>query len=288
MKKIKFSTTINAPREKVWKTLWEKSSYEKWTSAFAEGSTVKTDDWKEGSRVEFGDGKGNGMVSSVLANRPNEYMSFKHLGEVKEGIVDMTSDKVQQWAGAEENYTLKDKDGKTELIVEMDTSGADFEDFLIKTWPTALDKIKSQAESANQPKKSITVEAIIDAPVVKVWEKWSTPADITQWCAASDDWHAPHAENDLREGGEFKTVMAAKDGSFKFDFGGVYNKVKENENIEYEMGDGRRVQILFEKVGNNQTKVTETFEMENTHPEDVQRGGWQAILNNFKKYTEGS
>ena len=136
-------------------------------------------------------------------------------------------------------------------------------------------------------KTAITVEATVNAPVEKVWTYWSEPKHITQWCQASDDWHAPYAENDLRTEGKFKTTMAAKDGSMSFDFEGVYNNVQKHKVIEYAMSDGRKVKITFSGNG-NETKVVETFDPENTHPIEVQRGGWQAILDNFKKYTESN
>ena len=135
-------------------------------------------------------------------------------------------------------------------------------------------------------KPIITVEAVVNAPVEKVWESWTTPEHITKWCSASDDWHVPRAENDVRVGGSFLTRMEAKDGSFGFDFVGVYDAVKPNEYIEYTIGDGRNVKIHFTPQG-NKTKVTESFEPEGTNPVEMQKGGWQAILNNFKKYTEG-
>lgn len=138
------------------------------------------------------------------------------------------------------------------------------------------------------PKKNpITIHATVQAPIEKVWSAWSEPQHITQWCFATDDWHAPSAENDLRTGGQFKTVMAAKDGSFAFDFGGVYTNVDPGKLIEYELGDGRAVKVLFEAKGNS-TLVTETFDPESENPLDMQKAGWQAILNNFKKYTEGN
>ena len=140
-------------------------------------------------------------------------------------------------------------------------------------------------ETANKTK--ITVEATVNAPVDKVWQYWSSPEHITRWNHASDDWHSPRAENDLRKGGKFSSRMEAKDGSFGFDFGGVYDEVKPNELIEYTMGDGRRVQVLFSVQG-NQTRVQETFDAEETHSIDMQRSGWQAILDNFKKYTENN
>jgi len=136
-------------------------------------------------------------------------------------------------------------------------------------------------------KNGITVESTINAPVEKVWEYWNSPEHITKWCAASPDWHAPYADNDLREDGRFKTTMAAKDESFSFDFSGIYTIVKENELIAYTLDDGRKVSIAFSSTEEG-TKVTETFEPEDTNPLEMQQGGWQAILNNFKKYTESA
>lgn len=136
-------------------------------------------------------------------------------------------------------------------------------------------------------KTAITIESTVNAPVEKVWEYWNQPEHIKQWAFASDDWHAPKSENDLRTGGKFSTTMAAKDGSFSFDFAGVYTQVKEHKLIEYTMGDDRKVSILFSGTGNT-TKIVETFEAEDTHPVDVQQSGWQAILDNFKKYTENN
>ena len=132
----------------------------------------------------------------------------------------------------------------------------------------------------------ITVEALVNAPLEKVWAAWTEPQHITNWCFASDDWHAPNAENDLQIGGRFATTMAAKDGSFSFSFGGVYTDVKPNERIAYTMDDGRICHITFIGQG-GATQVIQTFEAESQNPVDMQQGGWQAILNNFKKYTEG-
>lgn len=135
--------------------------------------------------------------------------------------------------------------------------------------------------------KAITIQTTVKAPVEKVWKYWNQPEHITKWAFASDDWHAPKAENDLRVDGTFSTTMAAKDGSFSFDFGGVYTKVDNHKIIEYTIGDGRKVKVEFVPEG-NQTKVVETFELESQNPEEMQRGGWQAILDNFKKYTEAN
>lgn len=133
--------------------------------------------------------------------------------------------------------------------------------------------------------KTITVQTTINAPIEKVWQYWNEPEHIMQWAFASDDWEAPAAENDLREGGRFKTTMAAKDGSARFDFTGAYTKVGEHQLIEYTIDDGRKVSVAFSNDG-GKTTVTETFEMEQTHSEEQQRAGWQAILDNFKKHVE--
>ena len=136
-------------------------------------------------------------------------------------------------------------------------------------------------------KTNITIETTVQAPVEKVWAFWTEPKHITQWCQASDDWHAPHAINDLRQGGNFTTTMAAKDGSFSFDFGGTYDEVDENKTLKYTINDGRKVNIRFTSQGET-THIVETFEAENTHSEEMQRTGWQAILDNFKKYVEAN
>lgn len=136
-------------------------------------------------------------------------------------------------------------------------------------------------------KTPITVATTVNAPVEKVWACWTEPAHITGWTFASEDWHAPYADNDLRVDGQFKTTMAAKDGSFSFDFGGIYTNVDVHKLIEYTMADGRTVKVSFAVEGDS-TKVIETFDPENTHPAEFQQAGWQAILDNFKKYTEAA
>jgi uncharacterized protein YndB with AHSA1/START domain len=133
----------------------------------------------------------------------------------------------------------------------------------------------------------ITVSVTIDAPVQKVWDRWTSPDHITKWCYASDDWEAPSATNDLRVGGRFTTRMQAKDGSAGFDFGGTYTEVGPRSVIAYEMDDARKVRVVFTEE-DGRTTVTESFDPENENAEDLQRSGWQAILENFKRYIEGS
>ena len=140
-------------------------------------------------------------------------------------------------------------------------------------------------ETAN--KTRITVENTVNAPVEKVWNLFTAPEHITKWNNASDDWHSPYAENDLRTGGKFLSRMEAKDGSFGFDFGGVYYDVQTHKKIAYTLGDGRKVELTFTNLG-NATKVTESFEAETQNSIELQQSGWQSILDNFKRYTEAN
>ena len=133
----------------------------------------------------------------------------------------------------------------------------------------------------------ITVQTNVKAPIDKVWQFWTTPNHITKWNTASEDWHTPFAENDLRAGGKFKSTMTSKDGKMSFDFEGTYTDILQNEIIKYEMTDGRKVEILFSKNG-EEVIIKESFDPENENSEELQRAGWQAILDNFKKYVENS
>ena len=138
-----------------------------------------------------------------------------------------------------------------------------------------------------KPSNKVTVETTIQASVEKVWKYWTEPTHITKWNSASDDWHTPYAENDLRVGGKFLSRMEAKDGSFGFDFGGIYDDVILHKVIAYTLGDGRKVNITF-KDQENETEVIVTFDAETENPIEFQQQGWQAILDNFKKYAENT
>jgi uncharacterized protein YndB with AHSA1/START domain len=134
-------------------------------------------------------------------------------------------------------------------------------------------------------KTLITVRASVYAPIEKVWRNWITPESIIKWNNASADWHTPRATNDFRKGGRFSFRMEAKDGSAGFDFEGIYDRIIENKQIDYTIGDGRKVKITFSSDG-NKTEIIESFEAENTNSVEMQRNGWQSILDNFKKYSE--
>lgn len=133
--------------------------------------------------------------------------------------------------------------------------------------------------------ENISIKTTINAPIEKVWQYFTEPAHIKQWNNASPDWHTPAATNDLTIGGKFSYTMAAKDGSFSFDFEGIYDDIQENKYIAYTIADGRKVEIIFEANGDT-VEIIETFEAENQNPVEMQRGGWQAILDNFKKLVE--
>lgn len=133
------------------------------------------------------------------------------------------------------------------------------------------------------PYTQVTIEATIQASLEKVWSVWTSPEHIVKWNAASDDWHTTKAENDLRVGGRFLSRMEAKDGSFGFDFTGTYDEVVQHELIAYTMEDGRKVRVHFSQSGKS-TKIVSVFDAEQENPVDMQRNGWQAILDNFAKY----
>lgn len=147
MEKLQFKVSIDAPRTKVWQVLWNDETYRQWTAAFSPDSHAVTD-WQKGSKVLFLDGNGMGMVSTIAENIPNEYMSIRHLGEIRDGVEDTESERVKKWGGgdAQENYTLKDVNGKTELTVDLDIT-EEFKDEFSKAFPKALDKVKELSES---------------------------------------------------------------------------------------------------------------------------------------------
>lgn len=153
MKKLHFSIMINASREKVWKTMLADATYRIWTTAFmpgsyVEGSGVKEGNWKKGGKMKFlapdKDGKLGGMTSEIAENKPNEFISIHHLGIVADGIEDTTSEEAKQWQGFE-NYTLNDRGGKTELVIDVDTKD-DFVDYMNDSWKKALETLKELAE----------------------------------------------------------------------------------------------------------------------------------------------
>lgn len=279
MNKLEFDIEIKAPAKKVWQVLWDDVTYRQWTSAFHEGSYAVSD-WNEGSKVHFLASDGGGMFSTIVEKRNYEYMAFKHLGEIKNFEEQVETPETKSWSGAMETYLLKEENEITFLKISVDID-PEFQEYFTKTFPKAIELVKKLSEKPIL----ITIETMVNAPVEKVWQNFTSPAHITKWNNASDDWHTPSAENDLRVGGKFTYRMEAKDGSFGFDFWGIYNEVTPNEYIGYTMGDGRIAKIYFSIEG-SKTKIVETFEAETENSIALQKGGWQATLDNFKKYTE--
>ena len=133
----------------------------------------------------------------------------------------------------------------------------------------------------------IIVQTKIQAPIAIIWDLWTKPEHIIQWNAASEDWHTPYAENDLKVGGKFKSTMASKDGTMSFDFVGTYDVILDKKLIAYTIEDGRSVMIVFDEL-EDCFEVREYFEPESVHPEELQYQGWLSILENFKRYVENN
>ena len=135
--------------------------------------------------------------------------------------------------------------------------------------------------------QKVEIEALISADLSKVWSYWTSPEHITKWNFAVPEWCCPSATNDLRRGGKYQARMEARDGSVGFDFEAIYDEVLERKRIAYTMTDGRKAITNFEQVGSS-TKVNTVFDAEMTNPIEMQKNGWQAILNTFKKYVENA
>lgn len=134
--------------------------------------------------------------------------------------------------------------------------------------------------------QKLTVTTEVDKTINDVWKFFNDPQHIIKWNFAHESWECPSAKNDLKVGGKLEVRMQAKDGSFGFDLVGIYDEVNENQSLKYHFEDGRNIEVIFEKLSDDTTKVTENFDPENQNPLDFQKDGWQAILDNFKKYSE--
>ncbi len=134
-------------------------------------------------------------------------------------------------------------------------------------------------------KEKIIIKILINSSIERVWEFWTKPEHIIKWNYASEDWHTTKAENDLRVGGKFLTRMEAKDGSFGFDLEGIYDEIKDNEKLDYTLLDDRKVLIYFLQSKDG-VEIIQNFEAEKENSIELQKQGWQAILNNFKAYAE--
>lgn len=278
MTTLTFSEKMNAPAGTVWFALWDDVHYRKWTAAFCEGSYAVSD-WKEGSRVHFLGPDGRGMYANISQLVPNEKMFFTHIGEMNNFEEQPVDEKAKVWTGSQENYTLTEENGVTTLEVSLNSIDTHL-DFLKDAFPKALASVKQLAEDPH-----ITVAAKVNGTPDKIWQLWTTPEHIVQWNTASEDWHTTKSENNLTVGGTFSSRMEAKDGSFGFDFWGTYTEIKDKELLAYTLGDGRTVTVAFSQT-DDQVSITEIFQPEKENTLELQRDGWQAIMNNFKKYAE--
>jgi len=134
--------------------------------------------------------------------------------------------------------------------------------------------------------QKITVSTEIDKPLIEVWDLFNEPEHIVNWNFAHESWECPSAKNDLQPEGKLEVRLQAKDGSFGFDLVGIYDEIQEYDFIKYHFEDGRNIDVVFEKLSEDKTKITQNFDPENQNSLDMQKQGWQAILNNFKKYAE--
>ncbi len=286
MLKRNYKITIAANLEKIWQVLLAKDSYPLWTAVFSPGSFYQGE-IIVGQEIRFvapsPNGSNDGMISRVAEFIPNQKVSFEHLGMTINGVDDLDSDAVKSFTPAFETYETTAKDGMIELNIFMDISEP-YTEYFDRVWPYALENIKALAESDSVQK--ITVSSVVNANLDAIWSAWTKPEHIINWYAASADWHAPKAENNLQVGSEFKIRMEARDQSVGFDFTGKYEKITDQELIVYKMEDGRLVDISFRELSPGQVMIIEIFDKENIHTPEQQQAGWQAILDNFRIYSE--
>ena len=274
-----FEIEIEAPAEKVWFALWDPAYYPKWANTFHEG-TYMIGDTKEGGKVHFLIPNGQGIYSTVTQNKPFESMWFTHIGSINNFEEQELDENTKLWTGAKENYTLSESNGKTRLHASMESIEEHLE-FFSAIFPKALSIVKQSAENLQ-----IIIETSIDASIEKVWDCWTNPKHIINWNSASEDWHTTKSENDLRIGGKFTSRMEAKDGSMGFDFEGTYTDIQVHQKIVSQLGD-RKVCTEFIAT-DQQVRVVEAFDPESQNSLERQKMGWQAILDNFKKYVQTS
>ncbi len=289
MKKIDLNIDIQATPEAVWAAIISDKKYRVWTEAFDKGSYFEGG-WQKGDRIKFlspnEHGAKSGMISEIAASDHLKYISIHHLGFIMDDVEDYTSDSAKKWTPAFENYYLEAKtDTITNFHVLADID-EDYFDYFNEAWISALNALKKLCEENLEPFKAITVEVLVDASAQQAWIYWTMPEYITKWAFASEDWHCPKAINNLRVGGHYSTTMASKDGQMAFDFGGTYTVVEPTKRLINQLDDGRMVWVTFEVITPQQTLVVETFEAEDENTLELQRAGWQAILNNFKLAVE--
>ena len=291
MKKIRQSISIAVPRTVVWAAIINDKKYRLWASVF-DPSSHFVGGWQQGDAIRFlgadEQGRQLGMAAEIAASEHLKFISIRIHGLVKGEDVDYDSEEARRWAPSYENYYLDAvTDQVTRFTVDTDTNDAYHAEFS-ELWTKALQKLKEVCENNLAPFASITVAADVQAPLDRVWMCWTAADCVKKWNHASDDWHCPAASNDLRLGGRFIYTMAARDGSVSFDFAGTYTEIIQGQSITSQLDDGRMLKVTFTAIGPGSTQVSERFEAENENALELQRSGWQAILDQFKKEAESS
>lgn len=277
LKTLHFSVAVHAPAARVWWALWNDTHYRQWASVFSERPYVDTE-WNRGAGVYFLSQSGDGLFSRITKIEEEKRVLFTHECEVKKHVEQPLDDDSIQWSGfATEEYVLTEQEGTTLLEVTRKTIPKQ-EEYFKTRFPKGLAILKSLAENF-----MLICELEMVGRLSRVWECWTEPSHITGWNFADKSWHSPRAVNDLKVGGKFNYRMEAKDGSAGFDFEGIYISVIPKNYIEYVIVDGRKVKISFSEK-NYSIRIVQSFEPENETPLKLQQQGWQAIMENFKKY----
>ena len=289
MNKLVLSIDIHAPRETVWEAITHDAQYRRWTSAFSEGSHF-VGNWNTGDTIHFlgpnEKGEMQGIASQIAESVEPELIVIRHMGLVKGNVVDFTSDAAKAWAPSLESYKLeKLSDHKTRFHLELDIQ-PEYYTMMEAMWVKAMALLRDVCEENPNTPRRITVATLVNAEEGKVWTYYTEPDHVKKWNAASDEWHCPAATNDLKVGGRFSYTMAAKDGSESFDFAGKYTDMHYGHSFSYVLDDHRTVDVVFSYQAEKMCVIV-NFEAETQNSPDLQRAGWQAILDRFKEYVEG-
>ena len=278
MYNYEYSTTIAKPLPQVWDAMWGPNNHPIWTAAFAPASYVVTT-FEIGSPFNWLDANGNGFYGQIKNIVPLQMVHLEYNGEIK--AYQKQNNTAATWANINEIYSLETNNESTQVKIKI-TIGESYFDYIHNAVPKALAILKLKVE-----RNLISVVTTINATIENIWHAFNTPSCIMQWNHASPDWHTPQAINNLQVGENFNYTMAAKNGSFAFNFEGTYTEIVTHKLINYTLADNRLVKILFIKMQTG-VKIIQCFEPEKVNSPQMQQTGWQAILNNFKLFVEAN
>lgn len=286
MQRVELTKKINAPRELLWEAIVDPDHYKVWTATFQEGSAFDGD-WSKGSRIDFyletEEGSKSGMISEIAESTWPEFISIRHLGLIKDGVIDTDSDEAKKWAPAYENYTFESiDDASSQFIVAFDVEEEN-KDMFVDMWEKALVAYADLCESLKDKPVTITLKQHSNASPEAVWTALTIPEHVKGWNFAHESWYCPEAKNELKPGGEYHYIMSARDGSASFDFWGTFDEVIESQKLTSHLGDGRSldIRIIAKPDG---CLIEERFHAETENNLHLQRGGWAAILKNLAEY----